>query len=92
MAHGDHQSELDQKLNLRWEQAHNLKVVGSNPSPATTFTEPRLGATFRPSGPLESPTMLAISPTSSIVKADMTHSVLLQCTACTAATLAILGS
>ena len=41
MAHGDHQSELDQKLNLRWEQAHNLKVVGSNPSPATTFTEPR---------------------------------------------------
>ena len=32
MAHGDHQPKLDQKLNLRWDQPHNLKVVGSNPT------------------------------------------------------------
>jgi hypothetical protein len=30
MAHGDHQPKLDQKLNLRWDQPHNLKVRHGN--------------------------------------------------------------
>jgi hypothetical protein len=56
-------------------QAHNLKVAGSNPAPATTFTERRNPsgtavspeAAFLVSGLSASETILAISPTSSTV-------------------------
>ncbi len=45
------------------EQAHNLKVVGSNPTPATTFTE--LSNDPGTSPPVGSDTNLTISPISS---------------------------
>jgi hypothetical protein len=38
MAHSDYQPKLDQKLSLRWEQAHNLKVVGSKSYPRNQFS------------------------------------------------------
>ena len=60
-------------------QAHNLKVVGSNPTPATTFTEHRYGSgTADPLGPADlfcapKSTMAAISPISSISKLSLSQ-------------------
>ena len=52
-------------------QAHNLKVIGSNPIPATTFTEQAAlssRAAFFRSPPDPSSTIRAMSPTSSTSK------------------------
>src|SRR5690348_2829795 len=51
-----------------YHQAHNLKVRGSNPLPATTFTERRYGSFMTLSASAESVTMFAISPTRSMAR------------------------
>jgi hypothetical protein len=61
MAHDMRHIQLYQRVGRFENYPHNLKVVGSNPTPATTFTELRQGSLPKLSAPAESRTMLAIS-------------------------------